>query len=369
MPRQPFRVAACTVALLVCSNLHVYGQLFASKSFSPFRADSGSYSLSESQNISEASEVQFSDAGESNLHNLADRKHLLGYLKSIRVENNAGASQARARFYYRLANTFARLRLYPLAMKCFLKTMPGQVSTNTISADSLKQVMTAADTDLADNDTEKYLAINAHDDSLFNQRPQPLKSKAITYQRIRQTFDDGKKAVAYAMLFHVKQPVRGKRKIFVLNNVGHTFITLIKYNSDSTYTSLSFGFYPKKDNLLSATPLIPSTSSVFKDDSGHDWDEVLGKFISHRRFERIQGLILKYNGVKYNLSKNNCTDFGLQAAKLAGIGIPETYGTWPLGQGNNPGVTGQSILEHRFFSTDTGSRQPIFMDSAAPGSN
>ncbi|RKR80411.1 hypothetical protein BDD43_0517 [Mucilaginibacter gracilis] len=294
-----------------------------------------------------------------------ERKKLLSYLKTIEVQNTTATSQAKVKFYYHMANIFARLRLYPLAMKCFLKTVPKTAKEKSRQPESV----TDTDSDQVDTTEEGYLAINSKDDSLVNYHAvalklnRPVESKAITYERIRQTFDDGKEAVAYAMLFHVKQPVRGKRKVFVLNNVGHTFITLIKYNSDYTYTSLSVGFYPKKDNLLSATPLIPSTSSVFKDDSGHAWDEVLGKFISKRKFEKIQGLIGQYNGIKYNLSKNNCTDFGIKAAQLAGIGMTETYGTWPLGRGNNPAITGQSILEHKFLNTDPGNADAIFMDA------
>jgi len=359
---QVFRRALCTFIVVIFCSSHGYGQLTVSSLTKLYKPAVTAVSGVEN-------EIQLPDNFDDQLSKPQERKQLLTYLKELKVENNANASQAKTRFYYRLANTFARLRLYPLAMKCFLKTIPKQES-NVIKTDSLA----VADTnDLDESDTEKYLTINSNDDSLINHQTSalaknnsPVKSKAITYQRIHQTFDDGKKAIAYAMLFHVKQPVRGKRKIFLLNNVGHTFITLIKYNSDSTYTSVSFGFYPKKNNLLSATPLIPATASVFKDDSGHEWDEVLGKFISRKRFEKIQGLILKYDGVKYNLSKNNCTDFGLQAAQLAGISIKETYGTWPLGEGNNPAVTGQSILGHQFSSTDGSNAQNIFVHSIVP---
>jgi hypothetical protein len=365
---QLFRRAFCAVTILIFCSSHLYGQLTVSALTKLYKPTVTATSNGETDS-------QFTDNFDDQLSKPQESKQLLTYLKELKVENSSNASQAKARFYYRLANTFARLRLYPLAMKCFLKTIPKQGSS-IIKADSLKQPVTVADTDdLGDANTEKYLTINSNDDSLINyqssalaQNNSPVKSKAITYQRIHQTFDDGKKAIAYAMLFHVKQPVRGRRKIFVLNNVGHTFITLIKYNSDSTYTSVSFGFYPKKNNLLSATPLIPATSSVFKDDSGHGWDEVLGKFISRKRFEKIQGLILKYDGVKYNLSKNNCTDFGIKAAQLAGIGITETYGTWPLGKGNNPAVTGQSILAHQFFTTDGTNAQSIFVNTIAQSS-
>ncbi len=176
-------------------------------------------------------------------------------------------------------------------------------------------------------------------------------------------FDDGKKAVAYAMLFHVKQPVSGKRTIFVLGNTGHTFITLIKYNADSTYSSFSFGFYPKKRNPLSGTPIEPTAASVFKDDTNHQWDEVLGKFISKRRFDKIMLLVKQYDHLEYHLSNNNCTDFGLKAVELAGINIDGTTGKWPLGHGNNPAITGQSILEGKFTDADTGKTEGLFINN------
>jgi len=280
------------------------------------------------------------DAG---LSKAQQRKQLMTYLKEMESgEINYNSSKVR-RLYY-MANLFTRLRLYPLAMKCFLKTMrPGIDSINT------------------DN-----LPITSGDDSLLAEQENikddaDIKSKPISTKKIAETFDDGKTAVAYAIIFHVKQPVRGKRQIFKLANTGHTFITLIKYNADSTYAAISFGFYPKKDNPLSATPIIPSTSSTFKDDSKHAWDEVLGKFISKRRFNKILALTQQYHNITYNLSKNNCTDFGLKAAALAGLDVWDTKGSWPLGSGNNPGVTGQSLLEGKFDNTDTGDQRNLLI--------
>ncbi len=260
------------------------------------------------------------------------------------------------KFYYHLAGLFAHLKLYPLAMKCFLKT---QANANT--------------TPLIEDTTQlspENLAISSQDDSVINRQTasqlkqaKDVKSKKVDDESIYGVFNDGKIAIAYAMLFHVKQPVRGKRKIFHWANTGHTFITLIKYNADSTYVSASFGFYPVKDQLLSATPLAPTTSATFKDDSGHQWDEVLGKFISGRKFYKILLLTKDYSGMKYNLNQNNCTDFGIKAASIAGIKVMETSGKWPLGSGNNPGVTGQSILQGKYLNTDAKESKDLFVDT------
>lgn len=381
----PVFIRTSLLALLILYTIPLQAQLLAANKYLSALPDS-SANVSSGYNgisprVSNAASDLSSSSYEKDAHMLedfkaglkkpAERKKLLAYLKELSVNNDLHYNQSHAKLYYHLANIFARLRFYPLAMKCFFKTMqyPTINRLSDISSpdiDSLQQSMT---TDSVSVNTE-YLGINSNDDSVFN-KPTLLfegtdrvskESKAITYRRIVNTFNDGKKAVAYALLFHVKQPVPGKRKIFALTNTGHTFITLIKYNTDSTYISLSFGFYPHKDNILSATPLEPSTSAVFKDDSGHEWDEVLGKFISRRRFEKILALTGKYNGMEYHLSKNNCTDFGINAASLAGINIQDTSGKWPLGSGNNPAVTGQSILQGKFKNADNGKADGLFTD-------
>jgi hypothetical protein len=282
----------------------------------------------------------------TDLSKAQQRRQLMVYLKGME-STDINYNPAKVKRLYSLANLFTRLRLYPLAMKCFLKTM--QQDVDSISAGNIP--ITASDDSLL----EKQESLPGADTD------KEISSKPISNEAITATFNDGKTAIAYAMIFHVKQPVRGKPKIFKLANTGHTFITLIKYNSDSTYAAISFGFYPKKDNPLSATPIIPSTSSTFKDDSEHAWDEVVGKFISKRRFNKILALTQQYRNVSYHLSKNNCTDFGLKAAALAGLQVWDTKGSWPLGSGNNPGITGQSLLEGKFDNTDTGDRQQLLI--------
>ncbi|MGZ3873936.1 MAG: hypothetical protein ACXVJD_13520 [Mucilaginibacter sp.] len=281
----------------------------------------------------------------------AEQRRLLGYLKALKVAENPESYSSRQKFYYHLAGIFAHLKMYPLAMKCFFKSR-----TNIESAAADSTHLNSAN-----------LIISAQDDSLVSRQAvfekadrKEIKSKIINYKSINSIFNDGKTTATYAMLFHVKQPVPGKGKIFLWANTGHTFITLIKYNKDSTYVSASFGFYPVKEQLLSATPLAPTTSATFRDDSGHKWDEVLGRFISRRKFEKILALASDYQCREYNLNSNNCTDFGIQAAAIAGIKVIETSGKWPLGKGNNPGITGQSILQGNFIDTETAGAQNLF---------
>ncbi len=275
----------------------------------------------------------------------AEKQQLLLFLKTLHIQE-AGLNEPDDKQWNRLAQMFTHLRLYPLAMKCFLKTL---------TRDSL------ANENIPVTDSDQQIV-----QSRLNQvgyEAKPAESKVIKVDDIVETFNDGKKALAYAMILHVKQPVRGTAKVHKFIYTGHTFITLIKFNADSSYAALTFGFGPHKDNLLAATPLAPSSSSKFTDDGGHPWDEVVGKFISRRRFEKILQLTRQYEGLAYNLSTNNCTDFGLKAASLAGLDVRDTKGTWPLGAGNNPGVAGQSILLGKFSNGDTGSVDRLFVDT------
>lgn len=277
-----------------------------------------------------------------------------------------------ARFYYRLAGLFARLRMYPLAMKCYFKTLPAEETPDTVFT---KQALASnfIEAKFTDPGSREIQIINRVRDTLktgimaFNNRELTgLQADSLSYNGDRETlspdvkithivnpFDDGKAAVAYALLVHVRQPVPGKPKTFVLlNKVGHTFITLIKYNSDSSIVSRSFGFYPRKSFFLSATPLHPSSPAVFKNDTIHNWDETAGKFISARQFKRVLKVIQTYEKRRYNLNNNNCTDFGLTIAMEAGISIKNTKGKWPLGRGNNPANAGQSMLLGNISDTD-----------------
>jgi hypothetical protein len=201
-------------------------------------------------------------------------------------------------------------------------------------------------------------------DSMYYRGDTIAESEPVQIDSILWAFDDGKEAVAYALLVEIKQPMPGKRKAFThLNNVGHTFITLIKYNRDSSVVCRSFGFYPKKAGVLDATPVHPSSPSVIKDDARHEWDELAGKFISRRQFLRILDILPAYDHRVYNLNHSNCTDFGLMMAEVGGIRIDKTAGHWPLGRGNNPGSTGQSMLEGKLGATDPEDVEPLFVAS------
>jgi hypothetical protein len=282
-----------------------------------------------------------------------------------------------AHLYYNLAIVFARQKKYAAAMKCFYKT--GYVYQQTFFKRKRRHFFTVdtSATLVAEPSANSLLinqaVLNIFSDSLidadiFNvdtavmiNNPVLEESPDIDYATILNTLDDGKEAVGYSILLHIKQPIPGKKNIFVrLSKVGHTFITLLKFNADSSVVSRTFGFYPQKNSYLAATPVQPSTGSVFKNDALHDWDEMIGKFISQKQFESIIAFIDKNGDKNYNLNHNNCTDIGLKIAAIANIEIEDTRGAWPLGRGNNPASTGQSILKGKFKNMDTNTQHGLF---------
>jgi hypothetical protein len=280
-----------------------------------------------------------------------NRKALFNFLHSSTYKTTSRNKKLANKLSYRLAKIFAGMKAYPLAMQYYSNTM-----TET---DEIAEMDSLSDNEDASPVPGNFLEVNGQS---VDFRPSNNDSEPVNNADITGSFNDGKNAVAYAMIIQVKQPVPGKRKAFThLNNVGHMFITLIKYNADSTAVSRSFGFYPDKENLFSATPLVPVSPSVFKDDELHDWDEFIGKFISAKRFEKVIRLVRHFENRTYHLSNNNCTDFGLYAADVAGITINGTHGKWPLGHGNNPANAGQSILEGKFVNADTGNGEGLFV--------
>jgi len=313
---------------------------------------------------------------------VTERQYLTRLLKEEQAVTVFKAKKHGQKFYYRLAIAFTKLRLYSLAMKCYFKTLTIENTVDTLKYRPLvtasvdgKQLMAVNfsrqkdSSAVEDSVATGIMNIHTTDISLINRDSTSyngdaeIKSTPIEASDIINPFEDGKKAAAYALLIHVRQPVSGKRRVYVLNNVGHTFITLIKYNKDSTIVSRSFGFYPKKNFPLAATPLFPSSPSTFKDDGLHSWDEISGTFISKRRFNRMLAIVKKYDHKKYQLSHTNCTDFGLEMAAEAGISVTDTQGKWPLGHGNNPACMGQSMLEGKVTATsDTYSGKLLVVD-------
>ncbi|MDE1190913.1 MAG: hypothetical protein PW786_02050 [Arachidicoccus sp.] len=267
------------------------------------------------------------------------------------IKQKSGKHVHVSKFYYKLAVTFAKMKMYPLALKCFyrstrkIREISNNIDSTNYNNDDFFSLNQLNDSIFSTSSGEAVAVLG--DTILINSLSKKSKSNVVNASDILQPFEDGKVSRAYGIIVHVKQPVRGKRKKIRLfhGDVGHTFISLIKYNADGSNVIRTFGFYPRKSFPLVATPLIPGTAADFKNDAAHDWDEAVGKFISKEQFDLIIDLTKKFTKERYHLSKNNCTDFGLNIASIAGIYIKNTKGKWLLGSGNDPADMGQSIRE------------------------
>jgi len=298
-------------------------------------------------------EAEYSKSGNN-------KKTLLRLLRTLRAKRILHSKKVSTRFFTDLAKISARLKLYSLAMQSYYDaTAADEKSLNVLNTDS---VFFAGNYNFKEDNIRTKFAI---DTLTINEGTKEIESPPMSITDVFDSFDDHKPAENYALIIEVKQPVPGKRKPFKgIGNVGHMFITLIKYNLDSTVVSRSFGFYPDKHASFVATPIHPGAPSVFKDDALHDWDELAGKFISRKRFEKILRLLDVYEKKSYNLNHNNCTDFGLFVAAIGGIDIDQASSKWPLGKGNNPANAGQSILEKKIKNSDTGNMDGLFICSS-----
>ena len=121
-------------------------------------------------------------------------------------------------------------------------------------------------------------------------------------------------------------------------DVGHTFIS-IKQIVSGVERIKTIGYYPRN----SVTPNSPTTDGVFYDDGGKPFDVSYTISISPSQFnsliQHIQNMT-QYN--TYHLNQQNCSDFAVDALSPI-ITIPDTYGSWPLGGGTNPGNLGQDL--------------------------
>lgn len=188
-----------------------------------------------------------------------------------------------------------------------------------------------------------------------------FESDRIQPSSIVEAFLDKKEATNYAMAILIKQPIPGQKNTNTgLGEVGHSFISLIKYNKDLSAISKTFGFYPEEGQLIPVNPLLQIGNSVIKDDAYHSWDQLLAKFVSKEQFEEMLEYIDHHIMDQYHLSNYNCADFALIIAKIGKIQIEETVGTWPLGKGDNPGYIGQSILSGKYINLDLKSKEGLF---------
>lgn len=134
---------------------------------------------------------------------------------------------------------------------------------------------------------------------------------------------------------YVDQPKAGESDTWTTGNdkAGHAFISLTQGNLTRTW-----GLYPSGN----ANPFSPTDPHAFGNNSQNQFDVSITLTINSTSLQNILNNARNYNS-NYNLNSNNCTDYAIQAAALAGINLPDPQGTWPNGSGSNPGTFGQAL--------------------------
>lgn len=292
----------------------------------------------------------------------------------LKLKNLTADEDAVSHLYYNLAVVLARMKNYPAALSCFYKA--GNTEARHLFKMRRKRFLYLdssyylfqGNTEEAETTDQLVFNDSLIDASLssLEQAPDSLQhsnaaAEPVLAGSLVDAFMDGKRASSYAAAIHVKQPAAGKKKVFAgLGNVGHMFITLIKFNKDRSSVTRTFGFYPEKGLLIPVNPIFPNSPAILKNDQQRSWDEMVGRFVSQRDFTRILEFIDKNSNTSYHLNRFNCSDFALAIGDLANIRIQETTGKWPLGKGNNPGSAGQSILAGKFYNKETSSKAGLF---------
>ena len=116
--------------------------------------------------------------------------------------------------------------------------------------------------------------------------------------------------------FVVQQPISGSRQAIDSNfegEVGHTFVR-IDYGYGDVYY---YGLYP--NDPMTPEQILKNEENVtreIRDDSNHDWNIAEVFVIDRKDADKALSFIQNYNK-DYNMVKNNCTTFGVDALKKA----------------------------------------------------
>lgn len=307
---------------------------------------------------------------ESDRHIANGKSHnaLVQLHQVLQLKEAATDQRFLSQLYNNLAIVLARYNNFTASMACFYKA--GSIETKYNTTKRGKRYLSFFSADANYNSTIKEDIVNDEILELMVQdqinqkeieRTVEIESERIQPQTIVEAFLDQKEATHYALAILIKQPIPGQKNTNSgLGVVGHSFISLIKYNKDQSAICKSFGFYPEEGQLIPVNPIIPTALSVIKDDSYHNWDQLLGKFVSKEQFEKMLEYIDHNIANEYHLSDYNCSDFALTIAQLGNIQIEQTVGYWPFGKGDNPGYIGQSILGGKYINLDTKTKEGLF---------
>lgn len=155
----------------------------------------------------------------------------------------------------------------------------------------------------------------------------------------------------YSVTLCVAQPVPGSRDAWGFTSLqvgqsadlvsaGHTFLILTQSDAAGTITR-NVGFYPK----YSASPIQPVDQGQLSNDEEHGYNISVTYTMDNSQFFKVLEFVSHGNdaGFNYDLNSNNCSSFAIRALRSAGIVLPVSPGTWPNGEGFNPGDLGEDL--------------------------
>lgn len=137
------------------------------------------------------------------------------------------------------------------------------------------------------------------------------------------------------LTIYVDQPIANQDDSWTsgAGKAGHAFISITQGN-----LTRSWGLYPEGN----ANPFNSNDPHAFGNNSQDEFDVSITFTINHVSLLNIIDDATNYN-LNYDLDTNNCTDYVIQAAGLAGITLPDPQSSWPNGGGSNPGAFGQAL--------------------------
>jgi hypothetical protein len=142
--------------------------------------------------------------------------------------------------------------------------------------------------------------------------------------------------------FYADQPQAGSSKSNTwFGDVGHAFITI-----EQNGNRMTLGFYPASGGVATLNSLLVPVNGVMGNDTSHHYDVSLSVNVSGSILTSILNESVNYAGATYNINTNNCSDFAISVANIAGLNISDCNGPFGLGSfgiGSNPGAFGEEL--------------------------
>ncbi len=109
---------------------------------------------------------------------------------------------------------------------------------------------------------------------------------------------------------------------------------------------MTLGFYPASGGAATINSLLVPVNSVMGNDTSHHYDVSLSVNVSSSILTNILNESVNYADTIYNINTDNCSDFAISVANIAGLNISDCnrpFGLGSFGSGSNPGAFGEEL--------------------------